>query len=184
MPFGSIYLSGWKVTIGSIYLSGWKCPSGSIYPSGWKYPSGPFTLQFPFTLRFGKYPSGPFTLGDGSTHRIHLPFGMEVLVESIDPSISIYPSVWKVSVKSIYHSGWKYLLDPFSLRVSFTLRDGSACRVHLPLGSVYPSGSIYPSGWKCLLGSIYPSGWKYSLGPFTLQVGKYLLGPFTLRVGK
>ena len=74
--------------------------------------------------------------------RFYLPFEMEVPIGSIYPSVSIYPSGWKVPVGSIYPSGWKVTI-----------------------------GSIYPSRWKCPLGSIYHSGWKYPTGPFTLRDG-------------
>ena len=90
----------------------------------------------------------------------HLPFGMEVPIESIYPSIFIYPSSWKVLIKSIYPLGWKVIV-----------------------------GSIYPLRWKCHLGSIYPSGWKYPTGPFilrvpfTLQDGHAFRVPFTFRDG-
>ena len=178
VPIKSIYLSS------SIYPSGWKCLSGSIYPSRWKYMSDPFPFRF------------------------HLPFGMEVPIESIYPLSwkvpveSIYPSGWKVTVgsiypsvwkcpssspfkfhllfrmevpdKSIYPLGWKYSSGLFTLqventiRVPFTLQNGSTHRIHLPFGfhlpfrmevpikSIYHSGSIYPSGWKC------PSGYPIS----------------------
>jgi len=161
--YNSFYLSG------SIYPLGWKCPSrwkvtvGSIYPLGWKCPSGPFTLQVPFTLR------------DGSAHRVHLPFRiempfgfhlnpsrwknlsapfihlsfkMEMPIRFTDPSGFIYPSGWKIPIRSIYHSVSIY---------------HSSWKV--------PVRSIYPSGWKCPSGSIYSSGWKYPTGPFTLRDG-------------
>ena len=147
MPFGSIYLSGWKVTIGSIY------PLGSIYLLGWKYPLGPFTLQFPFTIRVGKY------------QQFHLPFGMEVPIGSIYPSGSVY------SLGSVYPSGWKCLSSPFTLRVPFTLwvpftfRDGSTHRVQLPISF------HLPFGLESTLSSIYPSSWKVPTVPFTFRDG-------------
>ena len=132
LPFGleelvrSIHPSSSIYPLGFVYPSGWKYPSGSIYPSRWKYLSGLFNLRVPFTLRDENALCVPFTLWDGRTHRVHIPFGMEVPVVSIYLSGfvylsgSIYPSGWKCPLGSIYPLGWKY---PLGL---FTLRDGSA----------------------------------------------------------
>ena len=104
---------------------------------------------------------------------------------------------------SIYPSGWKYPLGPFTLRVGkYSSGPFTNYRVHLPfemevpvesvypVGSIYPLGSIYLSGLKVLVGIICLFGWKETVGFIYLSSSVYLSGwkfpsdPFTLRVGK
>ena len=126
-------------------------PFESIYPSRWKCPAGPLPswLKMPFRLE--------------STRRIYLPSGLEM------PFQVHYPLGQKIPVRSIYPSCWKCHSSSFTLQDPFTLRDGNAHRVHLPLGLEstccvhLPFGLkmtykfIYPSSWKVPIGSIYPS---------------------------
>ena len=97
VPVRSIYPSGWKVHTVSIYPSSWKVTVRSIYPSRWKCMSGPFTLRVPFILQI------LFTLWVEKYPLVQLPFKLKVTIGFIYPS------------DSVYHSGLKYPLSPFTL---------------------------------------------------------------------